>query len=321
MHYACAYGVSPAVLEVLKDAYPDSLTAKENKGRTPMHLAMVNAHRDASPGVINFLLEHSGSELVNLRDYDGYLPLHLLALGLKGFKADEPEQRSNVSECLKMYLAAEPTASADFLTALQDLPDWLQDVAVVSPHVRNILNKKIVQRFPTAVLMMDGYFLLIIIVFFEIATTANINARFDNPPTPTPSDSIVPLIILFVGGTYFLLRELVQIISLWSLGSVSSWFYDPTNWLRYGSHCACVLLLDPHDQYILGCIKRQLSHWSGPYEGYFVVRCDLLSQIYPCRLCCLCGWSLLRFATPRCFLVGSGCHFTGFCANVLYRVH
>lgn len=231
MHYACAYGVSPAVLEVLKDAYPDSLTAKENKGRTPMHLAMVNAHRDASPGVINFLLENSGSELVNLRDHDGYLPLHLLALGLKGFKADEPEQRSNVSECLKMYLAAEPTASADFLTALQDLPDWLQDVAVVSPHVRNILNKKIVQRFPTAVLMMDGYFLLIIIVFFEIATTANINARFDNPPTSTPSDSIVPLIILFVGGTYFLLRELVQIISLWSLGSVSSWFYDPTNWL------------------------------------------------------------------------------------------
>ena len=227
MHYACAYGVSPAVLEVLKDAYPDSLIAKENKGRTPMHLAMVNAHRDASPGVINFLLEHSGSELVNLRDHDGYLPLHLLALGLRGFKADEPDQRSHVSECLKMYLAAEPVASADFLTALQDLPDWLQDVAVVSPHVRNILNKKIVQRFPTAVLMMDGYFLMIIIIFFEIATTENIDARYEDRQTT----SVGPLIILFIGGTYFLLRELVQIISLWSMGSVSTWFYDPTNWL------------------------------------------------------------------------------------------
>lgn len=227
MHYACAYGVSPAVLEVLKDAYPDSLIAKENKGRTPMHLAMVNAHRDASPGVINFLLQHAGSELVNLRDHDGYLPLHLLALGLRGFKADEPDQRSNVSECLKMYLAAEPVASADFLTALQDLPDWLQDVAVVSPHVRTILNKKIVQRFPTAILMMDGYFLMLIIICFEIATRDNIDARYLDQPT----DSVVPLIILFIGGTYFLLRELVQIISLWSLGSVSSWFYDPTNWL------------------------------------------------------------------------------------------
>lgn len=171
MHYACAYGVSPAVLAVLQEAYPDSLIAKENKGRTPVHLAMVNAHRDASPGVISFLLEHSvnRAELVNLRDHDGYLPLHLLALGLKGFKADEPNQRNNVAECLKMYLGAEPRASADFLTALQDLPDWLQDVAVVSPHVRNILNKKIVQRIPTAVLMLDGYFLLLIIISFEIA--------------------------------------------------------------------------------------------------------------------------------------------------------
>lgn len=227
MHYACAYGVNPAVLAVLKDAYPDSLIAKENKGRTPMHLAMVNAHRDASPGVISFLLENAGSELVNLRDHDGYLPLHLLALGLKGFRADEPEQRNNVADCLKMYLAAEPKASADFLTALQDLPDWLQDVAVVSPHVRNILNKKIVQRFPTAVLMMDGYFLLLIIIFFEIATKEHIDARFTNGQP----DALAPLVILFIGGTYFLLRELVQIISLWSLGSVSSWFYDATNWL------------------------------------------------------------------------------------------
>jgi len=238
MHYACAYGVTPAVLHVLKDAYPESLIAKENKGRTPMHLAMVNAHRDASPGVINFLLEYSGPELVNLRDHDGYLPLHLLALGLKGFKADEPEQRNNVAECLKMYLAAEPTASADFLTALQDLPDWLQDVAVVSSHVRSILNNKIVQRFPTAVLMLDGYFLILIIVFFEIATRACIDDRADiesqermKVDVLSPPIDFVPLIILFISGTYFLLRELVQIISLWSLGSVSSWFYDPTNWL------------------------------------------------------------------------------------------
>lgn len=228
MHYACAYGVSPAVLKVLTEAYEDSLVAKENKGRTPMHLAMVNAHRDASPGVIRFLLEKSGPDLVNMRDHDGYLPLHLLALGLKGFKADEPDQRNNVSECLKMYLAAEPKPTADFLTALQDLPDWLQDVAVVSPHVRNILNKKIVQRFPTSILMLDGYLLIVIIVCFEIATKDHINARFD---PDREANSLAPLIILFIGGTYFLARELVQIVSLWSLGSFSSWFYDPTNWL------------------------------------------------------------------------------------------
>jgi ankyrin repeat protein len=228
MHYACAYGVSPAVLQVLMDAYPDSLIAKENKGRTPMHLAMVNAHRDASPGVINFLLANAGSELVNLRDHDGYLPLHLLALGLKGFKAEESEQRNNVSECLKMYLAAEPTASADFLTALQDLPDWLQDVAVVSPHVRNILNKKIVQRAPTCILMLDGYFLILIIICFEFASTSHIDVLFGESGAET---NLVALGFLFLGGLYFLTREVVQIVSLWSLGSVSSWFYDPNNWL------------------------------------------------------------------------------------------
>ena len=65
MHYACAYGVSPTVLKVLALVYPDGLTAKENKGRTPMHLAMVNAHREASPGVIRFLLENCGPEIVN----------------------------------------------------------------------------------------------------------------------------------------------------------------------------------------------------------------------------------------------------------------
>jgi len=227
MHYASAYGTHEAVLRVLAEAYPDSLIAKENKGRSPMHLAMVNAHRAASPNVVRFLLENSGSELVNGRDHDGYLPLHLLAMGLRGYKADGQEQRNNVSECLKQYLAARPTASADFLTALQDLPEWLQDVAVVSPHVRNILNKKIVQRFPTMVLILDFYFLMTIIVCFDIATREQIDARFEG----SESNTLIPIIILFFGGTYFLVRELVQIASLWSLGSFSSWFYDPTNWL------------------------------------------------------------------------------------------
>jgi hypothetical protein len=228
IHYACAYGTSPQVLKVLTESYPDSLIAKENKGRTPMHLAMVNAHRDASPGVMRFLLDNGGLNTVNMRDHDGYLPLHLLALGLKGYHADEFEQRKNVAECLSMYLAAEPVAPADFLTALQDLPDWLQDVAVVSPHVRNILNEKIVQQFPTSILMLDGYFLVALIVCFEIATRNHIDILFD-PSTKNHTQG--SLVVLFIGGSYFLLRELVQIISLLSLGSLSSWFFDTTNWL------------------------------------------------------------------------------------------
>ena len=227
MHYACAYGVSPIVLLVLAQVYPDSLIARENKGRTPMHLAMVNAHREASPGVIRFLLESCGPEIVNVRDHDGYLPLHLLALGLRGFRSEGQEQKNSVGECLTLYLGAEPHASADFLTALQDLPDWLQDIAVVTPHVRNVLNKKIVQRFPTSILMLDGYVLGILIVCFERASMNHIDYRFAGEPLTTGT----ALSLLYIGGAYFLVRELVQIISLWSLGSLSSWFWDPTNWL------------------------------------------------------------------------------------------
>ena len=230
MHYACAYGTHPAVLQVLANAYPASLTAKENHGRTPAHLAMVNAHRDASPGVIRFLLEQDASkETINTRDKDGYLPLHLMALGLKGYRATDPDKRANVSDCLHMYLAAEPYAAADFLTAIQDLPDWLQDTAVVSKHVRNILNEKIVQRFPTSFLMLDGMFLVLLILCFAITTKNHIDLRFD--PDNHTNDTQGALGLLFIGGSYCLMRELVQIASLLSLGSFNKWMSDMSNYL------------------------------------------------------------------------------------------
>ena len=237
MHYACAYGTSPSVLKVLAEAYPESLVTKENKGRTPIHLAMVNAHREQSPGVIRFLLDGEGKKTVNMRDDEQNLPLHLLSLGLKGLSYEEPEKLNNVVECLKMYLAAEPFASPDFLTALQDLPDWLQDVAVVSPHVRNILNEKIIQRFPTSILMLDGYILVLIIVAFERTTTTFIDLAHKNDLDSYKEGEQPPewvsgsLYVLFAGGTYFFLREFVQIISLLSLGSFTSWFFDTTNWV------------------------------------------------------------------------------------------
>jgi ankyrin repeat protein len=233
MHYACAYGTDPAVLEVLAQVYPASLTAKENKGRTPMHLAMVNAHRDASPNVIHFLLEYAESRAtVNVRDQDGYLPLHLLALGLKGYTADESTKRSNVSACLSMYMDAEPQAAADFLTAIQDLPDWLQDTAVVSKHVRNVLNYKIVQPFPTSILMLDGYFLIVLIVCFAFSTKYYIDFLFE--PESNKTDIDIYIVFLFIGASYFLMRELVQVASLVSLGSFSSWWSDAANWLDVG---------------------------------------------------------------------------------------
>jgi hypothetical protein len=45
-----------------------------------MHLSMVNSHRDASPGVVQFLLENAGRDIVNVRDNEGKrTPQHNLA--------------------------------------------------------------------------------------------------------------------------------------------------------------------------------------------------------------------------------------------------
>jgi hypothetical protein len=245
-HYACAYGTQPAVLAVLADAYPPCVAARESHGRTPMHLAMVNAHRDASPHTIQFLLNHTSTsnnttavmqskDTINARDNDRYLPLHLLALGFKGVGRranDTPDKRANACKSLSLYLAAEPVATADFLTAIQDLPDWLQDTAVVSKHVRNILNHKIVKRFPTSILMMDGYMLIVLIVCFAVTSSNHIDLRFD--PVNSLDNTQGSLVFVFIGATYFFVREAVQVASLMSMGSFANWYKDLTNWLDIG---------------------------------------------------------------------------------------
>jgi hypothetical protein len=246
IHYAAAYGSHPAIMEVLVNAAPSSVVAGDlKKGRTPMHLIMVNAHRESSVPTLRFLLEHSeeSRDAINTRDKDGFLPLHLMALGLRGYRGGLSgrgsnstsiiQQRAHVSECLKLYLDAEPRAESDFLTAIQDLPDWLQDTAVVSKHVRNVLNTKLVNRFPTSILMLDGSFLFIIIICFEITTRHYIDQNFnsENALSSDKSTQGPAFVFLFLGVVYFLLREVVQIVSCMSLGSIRKWLRDPGNWL------------------------------------------------------------------------------------------
>lgn len=237
IHYASAYGTTHEVLEVLLDAYPESITKRENKGRNPLHLAMVNAHRKSSPKVVGFLLDVNAAEIINVYDDDSHLPIHLLSMASK-FPEEKVQERKNASDCLKLYLNARPKATADFLTAIQTLPEWLRDIAVISDHIQNILNHKIVQRFPTMILILDFVFLIMVIVVFEITTSQTIDYLFDGTDTaePTGSGMSTPanpglLFLIFVAGAYFLLRELVQIVSLATLGNVGSYFGDMGNWL------------------------------------------------------------------------------------------
>lgn len=233
LHYAAAYGTSTGVLDALFEAYPNSIRARERNGRTPLHLAMVNAHRPASPAVIRFLLSIPDTDVVNMKDKEGNLPLHLLANVAARIRSDQKEACAYATESLKLYLAAGPKASSEFLTAVQRLPSWLQDHAVVSPHVQSVLNVKIAKRFPTSILLLDGYVLIMLIVCFEIASNYTIDVRFqeegDPPVEPFRGPGFAYAVI--AGGGYFFVREVIQAFALLNIGSFKSWIFSPSNWL------------------------------------------------------------------------------------------
>ena len=233
LHYAAAYGTSTGVLDALFEAYPNSIRARERNGRTPLHLAMVNAHRQASPAVIRFLLSIPDTDVVNMKDKEGNLPLHLLANVAARIRSDQKEACAYATESLKLYLAAGPKASSEFLTAVQRLPSWLQDHAVVSPHVQSVLNVKIAKRFPTSILLLDGYVLIMLIVCFEIASNYTIDVRFqeDGDPPVLPFRGPGFAYAVIAGGGYFFVREVIQAFALLNIGSFKSWIFSPSNWL------------------------------------------------------------------------------------------
>jgi hypothetical protein len=232
LHFAAAYGTSRAALEALIDACPRSLSVKEDTGRTALHYAMANAHNDTSPCVLKCLLDNMDKVSIDDVDDDGNLPLHLLSLraeGMHGETAGEKKVQENVIACLNMYLDASPKLSADILTALQSLPGWLRDNAVTHPHVQKILNNRITDRFPTSILLLDGYLYTLIVVCFSLASRSHIQYRFGAVDLPYYVDGA--LAACFIGITYFFLREIVQVMSMISLNTFRSWFLRFENWL------------------------------------------------------------------------------------------
>jgi hypothetical protein len=58
IHYAAASGSDAPVIKALADAFPESKTTVDRRGRTPLHFAL--GDKPASPGII-FLLSSSGA--------------------------------------------------------------------------------------------------------------------------------------------------------------------------------------------------------------------------------------------------------------------
>ena len=261
--YACAYGASEETMRVLTDAYGDAITTMDRLGRTPLHFAFSTAGRKAAPSSVRLLLSLR-KDIVN-SSHGSQLPLRVLAdyaTSLRG--KDTGPQKESVNKCLEHLLSFNPDPTADFFTALQSLPDWLRERAVVMPSVQLLLNEKIAQRFPTGVLLADAIIQIIAIVFSFYTFPNAVNYLFchdedgligydndgnvlangtvpdscyepckDSPEETCPISAVTWgwVVPLYLAGLYFLIRTLIQILSLLALGAFRVWFFDATNWL------------------------------------------------------------------------------------------
>jgi hypothetical protein len=69
IHYACAYGADTQVIKSLAEAFPESKTTVDRKGRTPLHFALGTSNSN-SPAVV-VLLSSTGA--ASFADNDGLL--------------------------------------------------------------------------------------------------------------------------------------------------------------------------------------------------------------------------------------------------------
>ena len=188
--------------------------------------------RPSSPSAVSLLVGRHPA-VVDSIDLEGNLPIHLLATSAQsvnsvdgeragGEENDKANKRDNCRECLRFYLGASPCASTDLLTALQNLPEFLKNDAVLNPTVQRILNRKISKAFPTAVVLLDFAFYILVIVFFQLSVVGYLREGGNGLALSIP---------LYLAAIYFTLREVVQALSLVSLGLIRTWLWDKQNWL------------------------------------------------------------------------------------------
>ena len=263
-------------MRILTEAYPGGVASRDRFGRIPLHYSLSNAGKPNAPEAVRLLLASepslvntpgiarvfSGSDAVrkyavSAKEHELYKGYYYhyseggtvnkgsrrqrFSLEGKGTNANAVSKdifsREAVEECLKRFLEAKPNPTADFFMALQSLPEPLREKAVLMRVVQELLNKKIGQRFPTALLLLDLYLQVIVMVSYTLAIRNSITWRFmdydssENQQEHKTQQKFC-LLGLYLALTYFLFREIVQIIGLVSLKASWIWVYEPGNWLN-----------------------------------------------------------------------------------------
>jgi len=307
LHFAAAYGSSITALKGLVRAYPESVNRMEDMGRTPLHYVMANAHGMMSPTTLQLLLEFSNKNNIHTADFEGKLPFHLLSERAAKYKAlDHSPSRQNVEKCLNIFLNKKPPPAPipEFFMALQSLPQWLRDSVVTNAYVQDILHKNVSRRFPTLILLMDLYSYALIISCFSIASNKHIKLRSEDPELGHQYTGTI--VACFLGSSYFLVREILDVISMISLGTFKSWLFDLTNWfdilvigLTY-YYCGAMIRIeqdieafrtgDSDDNFRTGAIVTLVALWiavinfmktsSLDFAVFFETMKNVLSQLY-----------------------------------------
>lgn len=191
------------------------MSQKDLQGRDPLIFAIANTKTNPkrAPKVVALLLDltdiyvPAGTMFQTTEDSSN--PLQFLAnfVSQIEFREGTKEMCASIKECLPLLLNySEPTPTV--LSTLRTFPGWLLPTAVLSPHVKHILDEKIKNKFPTVLLMVDFYMQVMIILSLHFGLEASDKTARDRCA-----------IVLFVGGSYFQLREFIQIFTLIWFGS------------------------------------------------------------------------------------------------------
>jgi hypothetical protein len=150
-----------------------------------------------------------------------------------------------------------PMASADFLMVVQTLPEWLQDIAVISNHWshvnvswlvwlsihwctssfshsfhlrQNVLTYMIAIPFPTMILIASSFLYALIYLKSPLETQSTFSSLIFKIPSAINLPLSVELVIItLVCSSYFPLHEVVQIVSFMALGNFLAWVWNMGN--------------------------------------------------------------------------------------------
>jgi hypothetical protein len=150
------------------------------------------------------------------------------------------ENYNDILNRLDLYLEYKP-ANYEFYCFLQKLTRNDRKKAVLNKHVQfKVENALKDHQLPTFILMLDLYFIVVVIVNFGIAVERYITYLSESPQELNADKS---LWFVICGGVYFIIREVIQIFSLVSVGHFSTWWKSKTNYVDV--ICIGIMLLWP----------------------------------------------------------------------------